>query len=114
MWCLRRMERIGWTETMSNETVLQRFGGKRELMMIVQRRKIGYCGHIIRGRKYELPQLALRGKLTGKVSRGRKRRSWMDDIKEWTGLNVEKIVHGCRNKGYWRSLAANLRLGEGT
>ena len=32
MWCWRRLLRISWIEIISNEEVLRRFGGDRELL----------------------------------------------------------------------------------
>ena len=46
------MERISWTEKITNEEVLRRVGEKRSMVEIIVRRKknwIGIIGHIMRG-----------------------------------------------------------------
>ena len=40
----------------------------------------------------------------GKSERGRPRRSWMDDIKEWTGLGGRGLQSRAHNREEWRKL----------
>ena len=49
MWIWRRMERISWTEKISNEEVLRRVGEKRSMADTIVRRKKNWIGHIMRG-----------------------------------------------------------------
>ena len=49
MWIWRRMEKISWTEKISNEEVLRRIGEKRELMSLIRTRTRKWIGHSIRG-----------------------------------------------------------------
>ena len=39
MWCWRRMEKIKWSEKVTNEQVLDRIGEKRTLLNNILRRK---------------------------------------------------------------------------
>ena len=48
--------------------------------------KITYFGHITR--HDSLQKTILTGKMEGRRGRGRPRRQWMDDIKEWTGKTM--------------------------
>ena len=48
MWCWRRMEKIKWSEKVTNEQVLYRIGGKRTLLNNILRRKANWIGHILR------------------------------------------------------------------
>ena len=49
MWIWRKMERISWTEKITNEEILRRVGESRTMMMTIVRRKKNCIGHIIRG-----------------------------------------------------------------
>lgn len=40
-------------------------------------------GHTIRGEKYPLLQNIIQGKITGKLSIGRRRHSWVRNIRDW-------------------------------
>jgi hypothetical protein len=72
-------------------------GQKRSLLKTIQKRKTAYCGHMIRGAKFELQRLILEGKIKGKKGRGRPRKKWLDDIKKWTNLKSEEIFHKARD-----------------
>ena len=58
----------------------------------------------------------LTGKLTGKRSLGRSRRSWEDNIRmdlEERGINAGNWVDSAQDRDYWRALvnaALNLRV----
>ena len=46
IWCRRRMEKIKWSEKVTNEQALEREGGKKTLLNNIQRRKAKWIGHI--------------------------------------------------------------------
>ena len=48
MWCWRRMEKIKWSEKVTNEQVLDRIGEKRTILNNIIRRKANFIGHILR------------------------------------------------------------------
>ena len=48
MWCWKRMEKIKWSEKVTNEQVLDRIGEKRTLLNNILRRKANWIGHILR------------------------------------------------------------------
>ena len=66
MWLHRRMLKIPWTDLVSNTEVLRRARAERELLSIVKVRKISYLGHVLRGGKYHLLHLILKGKIEGR------------------------------------------------
>lgn len=72
MWSLRRMMRI---------------------------KKISYLGLILRGAKYEAPQLILQGKIEGRRGVGRIQLSWFRNIKEWRGIyNTSELCHAAKKR----------------
>ena len=47
--------------------------------------------------------------------RGRPKRTWSDDIKEWShSMTFEKVKRLAEDREQWRGLVANLRIGDGT
>ena len=48
MWCWRRMEKLKWSEKVTNEQVLELIGEKRTLINKILRRKANGIGHILR------------------------------------------------------------------
>ena len=58
--------------------------------------KLEYAGHV-RESSGELQPSILEGKVCGKRGRGRPRQNWMDDNRDWTGLETyEKIKNSRR------------------
>lgn len=110
MWCYRRMLRISWTQKVRNETVLQRVQMPRKLLQTIKKRKIEYLGHVLRHDRYALLQLIMMGKVEGKRRAGRKRKSWLRNIREWTGItSVEKLFRLAVDKTEYKKLTANLQ-----
>ena len=88
MWTYRRMLKISWTERVTNETVKQRVNVEEELVSVLARRKLKYAGHVLRGSGGGLLSLVSKGFLEGKRGRGRRKKMWNTDIKEWTGMRT--------------------------
>ena len=67
-----------------------------------RRRKLGEVHHHGNGRRYT-------------HGRGRPRRAWSDDIKEWTHLSTVEALQLTKDRTAWRSVvlhAANVRASE--
>jgi hypothetical protein len=48
-WCWRRMEKISWTDCVSNEAELHRAKEERNILHEIRRRKANWIGHICVG-----------------------------------------------------------------
>jgi hypothetical protein len=44
MWCLRRLEKISWTDRVNNEAVLHRVKEERNILHTIRRRKANSTG----------------------------------------------------------------------
>jgi len=68
----------------TNETILERMGKEKEVMETIKRRKLEYLGHIMRNdNKYKLLKSILQEKVFGKRGPGRRRISWLKNIRTW-------------------------------
>ena len=89
MWCLRRMEKISWTDHVRNEEVLLRVNEQRNILHEIRKRKANRIGHIIR-RNCLLKQV-IEGKIKGEMEvarrRGRRRKKLLDDLKDRRGYS---------------------------
>jgi hypothetical protein len=72
MRCWRRMEKIKWSEKVTNEQVLERIGEKRTVVNDILLRKVNYIGHIVRNNC--LLHDVIAGQMTEMNSVGRRRR----------------------------------------
>ena len=86
MWCYRRILKISWRDRVTNIEVLRRVGEtETRIYRAICRRKLKFAGHVVRGSSGEMAKNLIEGTVEGKRSRGRQRKTWIDDIKGWTG-----------------------------
>jgi hypothetical protein len=69
----------------TNKQILERVQQVLHFVKNMRKRKLEYAGHILRGSSGMSHLCILEGKVCGKRPRGRPRRTWMNDIIEWTG-----------------------------
>ena len=72
------MERISWTEKITNEEILRKVGEKRSMVETIVRRKKNWIGHIMRGDG--LMKEVMERKMEDKRERGRKRIGMIDEL----------------------------------
>ena len=71
----------------SNKDVLSRMGLVGPyLTKELFKRKMEFEGHVLRGSSGEIYNEIIEGCIHGKRDRGRQRRTWIDDLKVWTGI----------------------------
>ena len=80
MWLYRRMLKIPWPDEAVNEEVTRRANTNRELINMIQKRKLKFFGHLVR--LNNIHRTLLEGKIKGKRSRGRPIIQWIDNIKK--------------------------------
>jgi hypothetical protein len=81
------MEKISWTDRVTNEEVLHRVKEERNILHTIKRKKANRIGHILR--RDCLLKHVIEGKLEGRIEmtgrRGRRRKQLLDDLKEKRG-----------------------------
>ena len=96
-----------YTYADSNEEVrakIQQVTGPHEDLTIVKRRKLQRCGHV--SRSSGLAKTILQGTVIGGRRQGRQRKTWEDNIREWTGRGFGKSQRVVENWEKWRKLVA--------
>ena len=106
MGCYRKILCISYKDHVTNEEVcakIQRaIGPLEDLLTIVKRRKLKYHGHLTR--LSGLAKIILQGTVKEGRRQGRQKKSWEDNIREWTGLEFAKSQRSVENKEKWRNL----------
>ena len=110
MWMIRRMLRIPWTDKVRNDYILEKNGICREILKMIKIRKTLYLGHLLRNPKYELLQLIMMGKVQGRRGVGRKKMSWLANIRKWTGISsASELFHVAQDREKFGEVVANLQ-----
>ena len=86
MRCYRRLLNISYKDHVTNKEVRRKIqaaiGEYDELLTLVKKRKLRWFGHV--SRSSGLAKTILQGTVKGKRKRGRQKKRWEDNIKEWT------------------------------
>ena len=88
MRCYRRLLNISYKDQVTNEEVCNRIqnaiGVHDDLLTMVKKQKLRWYGHI--SRSSGMAKTILQGTVKGARRRGRQKKRWEDNIKEWTGM----------------------------
>ena len=100
MRCYRKILRVSYKDHITNEEVRakvqQVIGPHEDLLTIVKKRRLQWCGHV--SRSSGLAKTILRGTVKGGRRQGRQRKRWEDNIRERTGLEFGKSQRAVENR----------------
>ena len=101
----RRLLGITWKEKKTNEWVLaevNRINGRKleSFVEMVKKRKFKFFGHTMRADG--LTRAVIEGGMEGRRERGRPQRSWMNNLKEWSGKSGAELGMMTRDRRRWR------------
>ena len=106
MRCFRKLLSILYRDHITNEEVKARIGNAigpyEDLLTTVKRPKLKWFGHVTRSSG--LAKTILQGTVQRGRRRGRQRKRWEDNIKEWTGLEWNIMLRKTENREEWRKL----------
>ena len=109
MRCYRRLLNISYKDHVTNEEVRRKIqaaiGEYDELLTLVKKRKLRWFGHV--SRSSGLAKTILQGTVKGKRKRGRQKKRWEDNIKEWTGMDFASSTRTAENRSRWKGIVAN-------
>ena len=98
MKCYRKILCIPYKDRVTNQEVCakiqQAIGPHKDLLTIVQKRKLQWHGHVSRSSR--LAKTTLQGTVKGGRRQGRQRKRWEHNIREWTDLEFAKSQRAVR------------------
>ena len=104
----RKILRISYKDHITNEEVRRRIqqitGPYEDLLTTVKKRKLKWYGHVTRSTG--LAKTVLQGTVPGGRKRGRQKKRWEDNIREWTGLKLNECMRKAESREGWRELVA--------
>ena len=112
MRCYRRLLNISYKDHVTNEEVCNRIQnaiGVHDDLTIVKKRKHRWYGQI--SRSSGMAKTILQGTVKGARRRGRQKKRWQDNIKEWTGMGVWRFPEGSRRQRRLERYCCNVICG---
>ena len=109
MRCHRRLLNISYKDHVTNEkarkNIQAAIGEYNELLNLVKKRKLRWFGHV--SRSSDLAKTVLQGTVKGQRKRGRQKKRWEDNIKEWAGMDLASSTRAAKNRTRWTGIVAN-------
>ena len=103
--CFRKILGI-YKDRITNEhvrkTIIKHIGPYEDLLATVKRQKLKWYWHVTRSDG--LTKVMLQGTVEVRRRRGRPKKSWIDNIAEWTGKSFAETQAMAHNRQNWRDL----------
>ena len=108
MGCYRRLLNISYKYHVTNKEVRNRIqnaiGVHDDLLTMVKKRKLRWYGHI--SRSSGTAKTILQWTVKGARRRGRQKKRWEDNIKEWTGMGFGDSLRAAEDREGWKGIIA--------
>ena len=107
MRCYRILLNISYKDHMTNEVckrIQNAVGVHDDLLTMVKKRKLRWYGHI--SRSSGMAKTILQGTVKGARRRGRQKKIWEDNIKEWTGMWFGDFLRAAKDREGWKGIVA--------
>ena len=90
LWCWRRLLRVPWTATRSNQSILKEISPECSLEGLMLKLKLQYFGHLMR-RADLFEKTLMLGKIEGRRKRGQQRMRWLDGITDSMDVSLSGL-----------------------
>ena len=108
MRCYRRLLNISFKDHVANEEVRNRiqnaFGVHDDLLTMEKKRKLRWYGHM--SRSSGMVKTILQGTVKGARRRGRQKKRWENNMKEWTGMVFGDSLRAAEDRLGWKGIVA--------
>jgi hypothetical protein len=108
LWCYRRVLRVPWTDHRTDDWVLQQLGVQRMFWSHIKNVKLRYFGHLCRRPPDHFERTFMEQRPTGSRCRGRPRRRWCDDIRQWMNMDMNRASHLAQDRQLWRQAVCGV------
>jgi len=102
MRCYPRILNVRWQQKITNEEIRKRLGSKGNIIQRIKESKLNLFGHIFRMEDSRLVKEMVFGLMKWKTKRGRPKREWLDDVKEWCNEEIYLLKRNAQDRDAWK------------
>ena len=100
LWCWRRLLRVPWTASRSNQSILKEISPRISLEGMMLKLKLHYFGHLMR-RVDSLEKTLILGRIEGRRRRIRQGMRWLDDIIDSMAVSLSELRELVMDRVSW-------------